>query len=41
MLVTPVNFIGNKLWSFRHRAVTALSRAVAVLTAIVVARAGR
>jgi putative flippase GtrA len=20
MLVTPVNFIGNKLWSFRHRA---------------------
>ena len=19
MLVTPVNFIGNKLWSFRHR----------------------
>ncbi len=19
MLVTPVNFVGNKLWSFRHR----------------------
>jgi putative flippase GtrA len=19
MVVTPVNFIGNKLWSFRHR----------------------